>query len=177
MLLEAIVLALEEAVSLRERYGLYGYLIVGSRPLLGPDVAGSADSDVVLLAREGTPKTLRHLCPTLKPSAERRVWVVSTAIVNILCVEEGPESLDLLWLGGCTFSEPMDPNLFVAFEVDDDRYTLPDEDALGPEGDSILLTRLFRGALQAPNKAFSPELLQIVRQWAKARHLYGSRYG
>lgn len=181
-LLDAVVVALEAAIGLRKRYGLRGYLVVGSKPLLGPEVAGSTDSDVVLLATGGTSSALREVCSVLRPDvdddADRRVWLVTTAVVTILRVEQGFDSLDLLWLGGCTFpGVEKDDAVFVAFEVEDDRYILPDEESLGAEGDSILLTRLFRNALESPSMLFSPELLQMVRQWAKARHLYGSRYG
>lgn len=178
-LLDEIASELQSATEMRKRYGLRGYLVVGSRSLL-ETMTTNSDSDVVLLASEET-NALEDLYLLLCPKDDkddRRVWLVTTAIVSILKVERNTESLDLLWLGGCTFSQN-DDDAFVAFDVDetDHRYTLPPDESLGPEGDSILLTRLFRKALFSEEMSFDVPMLTVVRQWAKARHLYGSRYG
>lgn len=108
-----------------------------------------------------------------------QLWIVETAAVCILKVEciDG-QSVDLLCLEGCSFSPACDTGAsFLEFDALLDRklFTVPRSPS--PVGDSIELAMLFRRELCILESCFTLELLNTLRSWARARHVYGTRFG
>jgi hypothetical protein len=60
------------------------------------------------------------------------------------------------------------------FTADDPAVILPDDVA---QSDCIKLSRLFMASLKDPQSTFTIQSLTTMRQWAKARHLYGTQFG
>jgi hypothetical protein len=125
------------------------------------------------------------------------VWFVN-ATVPILRLQRGPDSVDVLWLAGCTVPTDLPPvgaDLEVDFEpVDEDEeedapppmasfraFDPEDAGLILPSGaasaDCILLTRLFRRSLSMARTTFSGEAVRAVRRFARRRHVYGAKYG
>lgn len=153
-----------------------------------------ADVDAVLLAT-GPPTepsaVLPNLLVALGPSLHETgvaAWFVN-AMVPLLKLQRGDESVDLLWLGGCIRPIPdmpaSGPEMEVDFGEDEDTEVTPlkafdvDQapvDTQSPAADCILLSRLFRRSLLT-STTFTASALRSVRAFARRRHLYGSKYG
>lgn len=115
----------------------------------------------------------------LSPKNLFRLWIVDASAVCILKVEciDG-QSVDLLCLEGCSFSSACDTGAtFLEFDalLDQKLFTMPRSPS--PVGDSIELALLFRRELCVPESSFTVELLHTLRSWARARHVYGTRFG
>ena len=151
-----------------------------------PDTDG--DTDVVLLSTDGSqaPPPMKALlslltkCPSL---ASYHVWLV-TANVSIIKMQRNQESVDLLWLAGCRWDRAMmteeedewpDAARVRMFAADDPNVQLPPMDVA--ESDCIRLSRLFMTTMKNSNTSFTVQSLTTVRQWAKARHVYGTQFG
>jgi hypothetical protein len=61
------------------------------------------------------------------------------------------------------------------YAIDDPAIQLPTEDVAA--SDSIRLGRLFLATLNNPRSTFTVQTLSTLRQWAKARNLYGTQFG
>ena len=70
---------------------------------------------------------------------------------------------------------PPPPARVRLFKADDPRIQLPPDDVA--QSDCIQLSRLFLASLKDPHSTFTVQSLSTVRQWAKARHLYGTPFG
>ena len=95
----------ERGVPFRCDHRLAGYVIVGSAAL--PEGGGEgSDVDAVLISQASLPgmaTALRDLGAVLQAAPEltgATVWFVN-ATVPILKLQQGAQSVDLLWLGGC----------------------------------------------------------------------------
>jgi hypothetical protein len=159
-----------------------------------------SDIDVILLSSRPEESTealsfiwraLQSLSLSTQSSAVRHhFWVVDTSVLTVLkiegeCLRTGNRSsIDLLWLGGCSFAHPFDADdQFFEFDAladyDDSSFVLPPvtTTTTSPTLNSILLSRLFRERLNCISSSFSRHLLCLLRSWAKAKHLYGTKYG
>ena len=97
-------------------------------------------------------------------------------IRNPLCWTISPETVDLLWLGGCHDSTDASLSEQVrVFAADDPAVRLPPVDVA--ESDCIQLSRLFRTSMKNANGSFTVQSLTALRQWAKTRHVYGTQFG
>ena len=61
------------------------------------------------------------------------------------------------------------------YAIDDGAILLPTEDVAA--SDCIRLGRLFLATLKDPHSTFTVPTLSTLRQWAKARNLYGTQFG
>ena len=195
----------DHCAAFRGQWGLRGYVVVGSTAFLGIGEDGEQDTDIVLLSdapcNMGVDNTvvLSELTVLLQqhPLVDGvAVWFVQ-ATVNILKLQHGEASLDLLWLQGCAFpptaEEPVvatiddaegasqiAPPSYVApagiqfYRATDTSITLPPFG--GPSADCIHLSRLFLSTL-CSSRTFTVEAVHRVRAFAKRRHVYGSKYG
>lgn len=68
------------------------------------------------------------------------------------------------------------PPPLVRYEAADERVQLP-ATGTGGAADAVRLSRLLGRTLSAGSPSFTVETITRLRGWAKARHLYGSRYG
>ena len=97
------------------------------------------------------------------------------AAVPIVKIQRDGESVDLQWLGGCTVpGAASEEGTLTRFEADDPDLHLPSWG--GPATDCILLARLFLRTLRTTTSSFSLKSLHSVRQFARQRHLYGSKF-
>ena len=176
----------------RQAHRLFGYVVVGSAAVLGTVDAG-ADMDCVLLASGPAVEAGVALPTLLGPLREGMVstgvamWFVN-AMVPLIKVQRGDDSVDLLWQGGVipppaelrTVGSPEE----VVFDADEEQLPVlrcfDVETALvlpeGPAADCVNLGHLFRRSLRS-SKTFTVGAIQTVRTFARRRHLYGSKYG
>ena len=107
------VLSSDDCAAFRSICMLRGYVVVGSIALLGETNDPDQDVDVVLISEApsgskgaNSSKALQELRDLLRHNPrmqEAVVWYVG-ATVNILKLQRGEESVDLLWLSGCSVS-------------------------------------------------------------------------
>lgn len=164
--------------------------------------ATESDVDLVLLADgsdETTPSTpLPELADLLSRTERLRscsIWYVH-ALVPIVKIQVLGQSVDLSWVDGCWIHHRTTNFRFRQYAVDDPDRPVPAkkirekerERGTGvlhlPKGlafrgpvSCIRLTRLFLRILASDVSCFTLAVLNEVRSWAKARHIYGSRYG
>ena len=165
----------DHCAAFRGQWGLRGYVVVGSTAFLGIGEDGEQDTDIVLLSdapcNMGVDNTavlseltvLLQQHPLLDGVA---VWFVQ-ATVNILKLQHGEASLDLLWLQGCAFPPRAEEPVVAAMDAEgasqcpppcyeapasmqfyratDTSITLPPYG--GPSADCIHLSRLFLSTL------------------------------
>ena len=190
-LLTTVVDAFRTANELRallSTHGVRGYVVVGSTALGPIDASENSDIDIVLLSAAASPERPRTgevlglVCAALLPLAgTASLWVVETNTLSVLKVAVGDVSLDILLLDDCTFAPPCDTEeSFLCFDCVEDHdqlFFLPSLPVPTPTLNSILLARRLRMQLEMEHTSFTRELLGSVRAWARARHLYGTRYG
>lgn len=68
------------------------------------------------------------------------------------------------------------PPALVRYEAEDERVVLP---AVGCSGaaDAVRLSRILGRTIRGGSPSFTVDTILRLRGWAKARHLYGSKYG
>jgi hypothetical protein len=183
---------------------LRGFVLVGSTAILGTTTDPDQDVDVVLISEAPpgskgghTTAVLQELRDLLRHShllVDAIVWYVG-ATVSILKVQRGEESVDFLWLPGCTMSpvpnnETLDAEDTLLSQAPPPGYVAPpavqelacdDQDLRLPPytsapADSIHLCRVFRHSLRN-SRFFTVPALHRLRAFAKQRHVYGSKYG
>ena len=117
----------DDCAAFRGQWKLRGFVVVGSTAFLGVGEDGEQDTDIVLLSdvpcnmaidntvvlSELTSLLQKH--PLLDGVA---VWFVQ-ATVNILKLQHGEASLDLLWLSGCAFPPEVAAEMAVMDGEDD----------------------------------------------------------
>lgn len=131
--------------------------------------------------------------------AECAIWTVS-ATVPLLKVQQSRchASLDLLWMSGSsmvsrsnllptsctTIAAHWDtstagappPGVLRHFAIDDPELDVPPHGGGGPAAECVRLVRLFTATL-GRSRTFTANLIRRLRAWARARHVYGTRYG
>lgn len=191
----------ERFAAVRTTLGIIGFTVVGSAAYLPPRHC-DGDMDIVLLSTSTSepeavlPALLEALraaeasdggVPVCGPGSV--LWYVQ-AVASLIKVVRGTESMDLLMATGCR------DNGVVADAASSHRtfraYPSAEACAVLPEwgsrsADCVMLTSLVQRALgggggvrgppTAPTTAFTVPALLALRQWAKARHIYGTRYG
>lgn len=174
-------LADERLRGLRGRLGLCGYTLVGSGAYLPPESSTDADTDVVLMSMHGhlapevgLPLLLMGLRDDPRLVASTEMWYVQ-AIACLIKAVRGAESVDLLLTAGCDL---VPAARFGALSAEEAVRALPADDGGSRAADCVHLTRRVELALrsEAPT-AFTIPALLVLRRWAKARHIYGGRYG
>ena len=99
----------EACLKFRTRWQLWGYVVVGSTTVLGGTNVDSCDVDVVLLSASDFHRASDTTIALLELNAilgsagvlpeTSKVWFVN-ATVNILKMQDGDQSMDILWRPG-----------------------------------------------------------------------------
>lgn len=167
----------------RAELGLVGYTLVGSGAYLPPEVC-DGDVDLVLLSsrpevepESGLPRLLEAVRGRCE--ADIVVWYIQ-AVACLLKVVRGGESLDVLWAADERVGDGG-----AAAAGDDAFRRIPAREAAAMlesagsrAADCVHLTCLVEAALASRHPtAFTVPALIALRQWARRRQVYGTRYG